>query len=1361
MPPPAPKYYPTLGNIITLDQLPDSLGFIKDGITAVLNEIYYKDFQSSRSQAGDIAFYSLSFVSKKKIGFPIVADISFVLNPDQDDDTISSFPFTLQYNWPVLAYLSNFDLADFSYSLEDFYKLGLALFNVTEEQVISTALDVFVVPVNSGVDNMTQFVADINQILSTNIQVPQVPDQIGQLVDDIYAAAGEYPSYAVFLAYLFNSVDLEDTKTRIQAFFDAFIPDDFEVYIRNLILPNARATFEVSAALEFPRNILQPVYNALGQGPNSTSGPAYGVIPEDANGFPKVLLKFGEVLLYADTELGLGYNAELALSTSVPAMIGKTGLIIDIQSLKLDLSETNNIPEADADGRPATFMGVYIKEATVIFPNHWTANSSNLVVKGTDMLIGNEGGISGEFKVAGQNMEAYVSYTVGGIGSIAVNPTLGEVVVTGTGPGETKTFPYEVGKEMYIRDKTNQYFKINSSGAVSAQPTASTAPILQFTLGNSMVIKLYSFYLKLHQNEVVCGSVVGELSGSPLNAPIRITLEFDHGLIIKADVPNGLPIYTNSNIEIKLDGLQFGKSHNQWVFGIAGRVDIKKEIPVVSKFLPQYFHLYKLFYSKSTGFEFDLEAKWKNGTIVRGNDTAGITGYIPINLNAENNGLMLKGINFKAKTNPNAEIEALLVGAGLKIGPVAGSVDDFGAKLVIKEELNEANADFGGTSTKMSFVGPKGIFVEIKTKVIEGAGYLYISDDEYIGALSLTLNTKKFKIGITAIGIITVKMPDGGKGTAVLALIAVTFSPGIPLIWGFQLQGVGGLVGIHHTINTEALRSGVKEGTLDSILFPKIDVKNIQKIVSDLKTVFPIQRDQFLIGVMAKIVWPSVSPKLFIDFGLMVEFSNPVRLAIIGKLALRLGDDDSSSSSSSSKLIRITVAFVGIIDFEEKYMSFDASIYDSQIAFITLSGDMAMRLFWGDHKEFLMSVGGFHPAYDVPAYLKLPANMKRITIGLINGKVGPVEMRLILETYFAISTNTLQFGAKLDLYIKFWKLEIIGMFGFDVLFQFKPFRFISKVYAMLAVLFKGSEILCISMEVNLVGPGPWHADGNATFKVLCFKKTCKFEKTWGNQPQVPAEPPMPIEPMIVQDLQKSENWTAQLPDSSKSHVQLKPVNPGALVMDPLGNLSITQRAAPLGVQLNKYGEKQISDPGKYDIFEVVVNDSTSAPVVYNASQNTALFGESREDFAPTQFKSMNDDEKLKAKSFEYLRSGVKISNGELHTAGYIDRAVAYDIVIIDDEYVDATNTAVLFPRAFVNSLVRGGVLSSNSVSIAKNLDIVTPLVSVSTEKHMLIAADTLEPVQSGPNTIMANSLAEAIDVQNTLALNNLTELAYA
>ena len=125
--------------------------------------------------------------------------------------------------------------------------------------------------------------------------------------------------------------------------------------------------------------------------------------------------------------------------------------------------------------------------------------------------------------------------------------------------------------------------------------------------------------------------------------------------------------------------------------------------------------------------------------------------------------------------------------------------------------------------------------------------------------------------------------------------------------------------------------------------------------------------------------------------------------------------------------------------------------------------------------------------------MNLPV-LRRLTLQLPRGD----NPRLTLETYFAVTSNTVQFGARLELYAAAWKFNVYGFLSFDVLFQFNPFYFIAEVGAMLALRVGTASIASIKLTLTLEGPTPWKAKGTASLK-LCWFLTVKvrFNKTFG------------------------------------------------------------------------------------------------------------------------------------------------------------------------------------------------------------------------------------------------------------------------
>lgn len=388
------RYYPRLSSVVTQDDIPDLLGFLKPGITNLLDKIYYKDLQYSKGPKGDSAFYSLSVVSKRiDIEIPGTG-ISLVLN-GTDDTAISAFPITVEYQWKILAYLRYFSLGNFSFEPQQIFEVALRVLNVTEEQAIAHFVNTFVSPANQNITPLMQFASDINAKHNLGLVVNEATT-ITKIVEDIYQNSNQkYASLVAFATYLLSN-DLQETAEKVKTYFKALMPQDIDEFIKEVAIPKFKATLMLSAAIEFPRSILKPV------NPLKHPTAPLEVIEDETK---KVTLSFGEALFYADTEKGFGYNMDLVLNMSNPAQIGNTGFIIDIHNLKIDLSKTENIAEADADGRPKEFMGVYMEYTEIFLPKKWFKKKNpggntqqTIGISANHMLIGT-GGLSGNIAI--------------------------------------------------------------------------------------------------------------------------------------------------------------------------------------------------------------------------------------------------------------------------------------------------------------------------------------------------------------------------------------------------------------------------------------------------------------------------------------------------------------------------------------------------------------------------------------------------------------------------------------------------------------------------------------------------------------------------------------------------------------------------------------------------------------------------------------------------------------------------------------------------------------------------------------------------------------------------------------------------
>ena len=259
-------------------------------------------------------------------------------------------------------------------------------------------------------------------------------------------------------------------------------------------------------------------------------------------------------------------------------------------------------------------------------------------------------------------------------------------------------------------------------------------------------------------------------------------------------------------------------------------------------------------------------------------------------------------------------------------------------------------------------VWPTGAGLAIDAGPVTGGGFATFDKQhgQYAGVLQLALES----LGLTALGLIQTKNADGtpmSGGFSLVVLIDVQFLPGVELGMGFSLNGVGGLLGLNRTMNADALRAGVRSGALADIMFPGDPIGNAPQLIKELSGFFPAAPGRFLIGPMVQIDWGSPDPILTAELGVIIELPAPVRIAILGVLQVALpeqGDD---------AVVELNLDALGVLDLGQGQFSLDASLYDSTIVEFSVTGDMAMRLGWKAAKEFLVSIGGFHPAYTPPA----------------------------------------------------------------------------------------------------------------------------------------------------------------------------------------------------------------------------------------------------------------------------------------------------------------------------------------------------------------------------------------------------------
>ena len=199
----------------------------------------------------------------------------------------------------------------------------------------------------------------------------------------------------------------------------------------------------------------------------------------------------------------------------------------------------------------------------------------------------------------------------------------------------------------------------------------------------------------------------------------------------------------------------------------------------------------------------------------------------------------------------------------------------------------------------------------------------------------------------------------------------------------------------------------------------------------------------------------------------------------------------------------------------------------------------------------------------------------------------------------------------------------------------------------------GLGLFSVHLRGSLTGPQPWHIKGSASIELLFFSIGVDVDVTFGDEGSV-LLPPIALLPPLLEEFKKAESWVAELPASSTLLTTLRKLDEAnLLVLHPVGVLRVSQRMAPLNVELKKVGNQATSDVQK-----VRVEISGGPLSVRDAA---------REMFARGQYQELSDADKLSKPAFESMEGGVRLAGSGADWAAGVgaDRNVRYESIVVD------------------------------------------------------------------------------------------------
>jgi hypothetical protein len=580
------------------------------------------------------------------------------------------------------------------------------------------------------------------------------------------------------------------------------------------------------------------------------------------------------------------------------------------------------------------------------------------------------------------------------------------------------------------------------------------------------------------------------------------------------------------------------------------------------------------------------------------------------------------------------------------LGPITLGISQIGFAFVItpysRADVQALPAGapaptLGALDVGLQFAPPTGVGISVDAAgLISGGGFLEHTGDEYAGAFDVSISGYIVK----AYGLIQTTLPTGLPGYSFVAVLSVQFVPGIELPFDFTLDGVGGFIGVNRTISVDAIEAALWAHHLDGLLFPADPVAAAPQLISALGSYFPAAQGRYVFGPLAKIGWAAdiVSG----EAALLLELPEPIKLLLIGDVQVGVPSD-------SPQLV-LHISFDGGVEMGKQLAFFDATLHDSRLESYPIGGDLAFRYSWGDQAVFALALGGFNPQFQPPAGFP---TLKRLAIS-IHSSVARIEA----QSYLALTSNTLQFGARVELTAGTGSFNVHGWLGFDALCERNPLSFEFALTAGVDLRAGTDVIASVHLDGKLSGPTPWHIAGSASLSLLFFDVTVHFDKTWGSTAAA-LSAPNPV-PALAAALADRSSWAGALPAAARAAIT--PVGaPGdageAALLDPACTLRITQRIVPLDQPITRFAGTPLGQTMTLTLDSITAFGNATTPA-----------GTTSEEFAPAQFLDLTDAEKLSLPSFSTFDAGVELA-GDAIDLGQSSRTRA---VITPISYITTT-----------------------------------------------------------------------------------------
>ena len=512
-----------------------------------------------------------------------------------------------------------------------------------------------------------------------------------------------------------------------------------------------------------------------------------------------------------------------------------------------------------------------------------------------------------------------------------------------------------------------------------------------------------------------------------------------------------------------------------------------------------------------------------------------------------------------------------------------------------------------GTRLVLGLLPPQSATLALEAGPVSGGGTLIVRDPAHsAGALGLRIGP----VEVNGFALLDVR--DGT--VSLMVVLGVRFIPPIQLSFGFALSAVGGVIGVHRRLDSDALRARLADGSAVDALFPSDPAAGAARLLDALAAIFDPATGQHIVGPTFTITWLDIGVTTLVrmDVGVLVQLPDG-KVALVGRAKVEL-----------PPVLALRLDLFGEIDPGRKLVAVDAVLVDSHaLALFRVTGTAAFRSSAADPPYVVAAIGGFYPGFD-PQPASVPPQQR---VGLALDVPCPLTIRA--DGYLAITSNTFQVGVDIEAGIDLEVISARGHLRFDAIVQFDPFHLhadYSAGWEVEVAVFSGGTTLSGWID----GPGPWTVHARVSIGLLIDDFTWSDTFTFGPTGPPPDPPIAHLADALAPALEAPSNLRAT--DAADPLVALTPragsPGDGRALCSPVASLVWTQGILPLELPVKRAAGKRLA---------------SEQSVRVEAAGTVAQPGGGVDDwFAPGTFLELTQAEAVTLPPFQRMRAGMVV-----------------------------------------------------------------------------------------------------------------------